>query len=98
MQFCAYRLPRGALVLDMQSNVLSDLPARLVAPLEPERPGFRPMKVLEPVLEVEGRRMVLRTLEMASVPAKLVSGQPVADLGGADYEIRRALDMAFSGF
>jgi toxin CcdB len=82
----------------MQANVLADVPARLVAPLEPERVGFQPMKVLEPVLEVEGRRMVLRTLEMASIPAKLLSGPLVADLNDADYAIRRALDMAFSGF
>jgi toxin CcdB len=98
VQFCAYRLPSGRLVLDMQSDVLSDLPGRLVAPLEPLRTGFKAIAILEPVLEIEGQRFVLRTLEMAAIQSKLVSGQPVARLTSDDYAIRRALDLAFSGF
>jgi toxin CcdB len=98
VQFHAYRMPDGPLVLDMQHDVLSHLPFRLIAPLYPELPGFQAMKVLEPVLVVEGVRMVLRVVEMASVPSKLLGGPPVARLTDADYEIRKALDMLFSGF
>ena len=43
MQFCAYRLRTGQLVLDMQSDVLSHLKTRLVAPLVPESAGEKAM-------------------------------------------------------
>jgi toxin CcdB len=99
VQFCAYRLARGELVLDLQSDILSHLPTRIVAPLVPESPGSDPpIGALEPVLEVEGTRMALLTTEMMAVPARLISGPSVASLADEDYVIRRALDMVFSGF
>lgn len=98
MQFHAYRLPDGALVLDLQSDIVSHLPTRLVAPLIRERPDLQAIKVLEPVLEVAGGRFALHAAEMAAIPARLVSGEPVASLVSEDYAIRRALDMLFSGF
>ena len=98
MQFCAYRLRTGQLVLDMQSDVLSHLKTRLVAPLVTESAGDKAMTILEPVLEMEGERRVLLTTEMVTVPASLIAGRPVARFTDADYAIRRALDMLFSGF
>lgn len=98
MQFHAYRLPDGALVLDLQSDLVSDLSTRLVAPLIRERPGLRAMLILEPVFEIGGNRFALHAAEMAAVPARLVSGEPVASLVSEDYAIRRALDVLFSGF
>ena len=79
MQFHAYRLARGGLVLDMQSGVLSHLPSRLVAPLLPEAAGEKAVTVLEPVLDVAGTRMVLLVTEMVTIPAKLIPAPPVAD-------------------
>lgn len=98
MQFCAYRLRTGQLVLDMQSDVLSHLKTRLVAPLAPESAGEKAMTILEPVLETEGARLVLLTTEMITIPASLIAEPPVAQFTDADDEIRRALDMLFSGF
>jgi toxin CcdB len=98
VQFHAYRLPDGALVLDLQSDIVSHLPTRLVAPLVRERPDLQAMMILEPVLEVSGDRFALHAAEMAAVSARLVSGEPVASLVSEDYAIRRALDMLFSGF
>ena len=97
MQFHAYRLPRGRLVLDMQSGVLSHLPTRLVAPLVPEA-GTRAVAILEPILDVAGERMALLTSEMMTLRASVAKGPPVARLTDADYIIRKALDMLFSGF
>jgi toxin CcdB len=97
MQFHAYRLRDGRLILDMQSDVI-ETPTRVVAPLIPERPDLRAISILEPILDIGGERMALHTGEMAAVPAKLVAGPPAADLRDRDYEIRRALDMLFSGF
>ena len=97
MQFHAYRLPDGGLVLDMQADVLSHLLTRLVAPLVPEA-GTRPVTILEPVLDVQGARLVLLTSEMMTIRAKLLREPPEARLIDADYTIRNALDMMFSGF
>ena len=97
MQFCAYRLRAGHVVLDMQSDVLTHLRTRLVAPLVPEA-GEAAMTVLEPVLELDGVRMVLLVSEMVTVRAKELTGAPVARFVDEDHAIRRALDMLFSGF
>jgi toxin CcdB len=97
MQFHAYRLSDGRLILDLQSDVIAT-PTRVVAPLVSEHPDLKAISILEPILDIAGERMALHTGELAAVPAKLVSGPSVADLRSRDYEIRRALDMLFSGF
>ncbi len=96
-QFCVYRLPSGALVMDLQSDFM-DLATRVVAPLYPLRDDLAPMRRLEPVLEIEGSRYVLHTAEMTAVPASLTKTPPVAAFTQFDYELRAALDMVFSGF
>jgi toxin CcdB len=98
VQFCAYRLRRGHVVLDMQSDVLSHLKTRLVAPLVPEGRHDIAMMVLEPVFELDGTRMILLVSEMVTVPARELTGPPVARFVDEDCVIRRALDMLFSGF
>lgn len=96
-QFHVYRLPGGHLVLDLQTDLVST-GSRVVAPLFRIADGPTRIDRLEPVLEIEGDTYVLHTAEMAAIPEQLVRGAPVADLTPDDYEIRRALDMIFSGF
>ncbi|WP_299130800.1 CcdB family protein [uncultured Amaricoccus sp.] len=96
-QFHVYRLPDGLLVLDLQSDLI-DTGTRVVAPLLPGSDQLKPITRLEPMLEVDGQPLALRAAEMAAIPARLLSGEAVADLTGEDYAIRRALDMVFSGF
>ncbi|MFC6496348.1 CcdB family protein [Gemmobacter lanyuensis] len=47
---------------------------------------------------INGEEHVLHTAEMAAIPSALLKGAQVADLSKADYEIRAAIDMVFSGF
>jgi len=96
-QFRVYRLPGGALVLDLQSDLV-ETGTRAVAPLVPATAALAPITRLEPVFEIEGARLALHTGELAAVRAGLLRGKPVADLSEADYAIRGALDMLFSGF
>lgn len=96
-QFCVYRVPGDQLVLDLQSD-LTPLPTNIVAPLVPLDSGLRPLRVLEPVFEIGARAYWLNTGNLVAVHARLLTGPPVADLSARDYEIRRALDMLFSGF
>lgn len=84
-------------MLDFQTDLI-DTGSRVVAPLIPVSSGPSVIRRLEPVVEVQGVDHALHTAEMAAVPSALLKGQPIADLSGADYEIRGALDMVFSGF
>lgn len=97
MQFRVYRIAGDRLVLDLQSGIPS-LPTRVVAPFVPESPDLKAISILEPAFEVEGRRYVLHSGELAAVPASILATAPVADLSDREDEIRRALDMLFSGF
>lgn len=96
-QFQVYRVPGGRLVLDLQTDLI-DTGTRVVAPLMHVAAGPKAIGRLEPVFEIEGEPHVLHTAEMAAIPTGLLKGPPVADLSRADYEIRGALDMVFSGF
>jgi len=96
-QFQAYRLTDGRLLLDLQTDLI-DTGSRVVAPLIPLSEGPARIRRLEPAFEIGGVAYVLHSAEMAAVPAALLKGPPLADLSGFDYEIRRALDMVFSGF
>ena len=97
MQFHVYRLPNGRLVLDLQADFI-DTGTRVVAPLYPITDGPAQMDRLEPILEVEDEDHVLHIAEMAAIPSRLLAVSSVANLTARDYEIRRALDMVFSGF
>ena len=96
-QFQVYRVLGGRLVLDLQTDLI-DTGSRVVAPLVPTSSGPKAIGRLEPMLTIDGTAYVLHTAEMAAVPSALLKGPPIADLSGADYEIRGALDMVFSGF
>ncbi|MGR3321323.1 MAG: CcdB family protein [Pseudooceanicola sp.] len=97
MQYHVYAMPDGTLVCDLQTDLI-DIGSRVVAPLIPVSEGLQPISRLEPVFEIEGRTLALHTAELAAIPARLVQGPPVADLSHADYAIKGALDMVFSGF
>lgn len=96
-QFQVYRVGAGRFVLDLQTDLV-DTGTRVVAPLLPIATSPKPLTILEPIFEIEGVEHVLHTAEMAAVPEGFLRGAPVADLTARDYEIRRALDMVFSGF
>ena len=96
-QLCVYQLPDETLVSDLQSDV-ADSDTRLVAPVIPlaESP---PLSRLEPEVSIQGKPYVVHLVEMAGVPARLVSGTPVADLQDRYYyDVRDTLDRLFSGF
>lgn len=96
-QFRVYRLPEGPLVLDLQSDLV-ETGSRVVAPLVAVSGDLPAIGRLEPVFSIDGARLALHTAELAAVPARLVSGPPVADLSTEDHAIRNALDMLFLGY
>lgn len=87
----------AGLLLDVQAEVLSDLPTRVVVPLLPLDSFPKPAKDLHPVFDIGDKRYVMVTHYLAAVPV----GDLGARLGSlADYRFVMvdALDFLLSGF
>lgn len=101
-QFDVYRNPgadakHAPYLLDVQSDLLSDVTTRIVVPLA--RAAVHPKSVarLYPEFEIEGVRVVMLTTDLAGV-GKSEIGPKVGSLSDRWSEIRDALDFAFQGY
>ncbi len=88
---------RPALVLDCQADLLDYLETRLVVPLLPPAQVPAPVARLHPLLEVDGRPLLMATHLAASVPTRAL-GDMVADLTSQEDAIAAALDMLLIGY
>ena len=102
-QFDVYRNANPAtrsripLLLDVQAELLESLATRLVVPLcKPEVLGGKAAERLNPQFEVEGRKLVMLTPELAGIPRKAL-GERVGNLADQRGAIIAALDLAFTG-
>jgi toxin CcdB len=102
-QFDVYRNPNAATrtrvpyLLDVQSDLLDSLATRLVVPLcKPEVVSGKPAERLNPAFEVEGRKLLMLTLELAGVSRKAL-GERVTNLAAERNAIIAALDLALTG-
>lgn len=95
-QFHVYRLANRQLVMDLQADVTA-IASRVVAPLRPATGAMRSYDYLEPVLDLDGDKLVLHTAEMLAVEARRLAGPPVADMSHRRADIIRAIDMLFTG-
>ena len=84
-------------IVDVQSNLLSDLRTRLVIPLssQPREPSPQPRR-LTPVFIVAGQRLALQPQLAAHLDARVLR-RVWATLSGHTGEIRDALDAVVSG-
>lgn len=103
-QFAVYRnkSPRSKAsipyLLDVQSDLLSELGTRVVIPLfEKKSLGIRPLTRLAPEFEIDGKTCVLMTPQLAGIPTKEL-GEPVGDLAQHRTVIIAALDLLITGF
>lgn len=99
MRFDVYRpssATSGLLALDVQSDFLSDLRTRLVVPLRPIE-GTVPIRRLHPTFDIGGRRYVMSTDEMLSMPATELRNH-VASLAEHHIEIVGAIDFLLQGY
>jgi toxin CcdB len=84
-------------LLDVQSDLLDTLATRVVVPLcRPEVLRGKLAESLNPVFEIEGRRMVLLTPELAGVSRKAL-GEKIANLANRRDSIIAALDLVITG-
>ena len=82
-------------VVDLQTDLLSGLATRIVAPLR-ARAETAVITGLTPVVQVEGAEFVVLMQEMAAVPTRELQRR-IGSLGAYQDSIKRALDIVFFG-
>jgi toxin CcdB len=93
-----YRLGEQAgYLLDVQTDLIDRLQTRVVVPLLPAGSTPAPVRRLNPVFAVGGKRYVMATPLLASVSVTELE-QCQANLAMHHDEIVAALDMLFQGF
>ena len=85
------------LLLDVQSDLLSHLPTRVVVPLMPEARFPIVHRRLHPILMVDGKPFVMVTTAIIGIDARLL-GREVGSLEAAHSTIVDALDFVFQGY
>lgn len=84
-------------LLDIQTDLLSDLNTRIVVPLLPVAHAPKPAARLNPVFEINDARTVMVTQFLAAVPASMLT-KPIGSLKDDFDQITAAIDMLFQGF
>jgi toxin CcdB len=102
-QFSVYRNLNPAtrtavpFLLDVQSDLISDLGTRVVVPLYTvSTMKGKLLKTLTPVLRVDGRQCVMVTPQLAGISRREL-GPLVSSLSAQRSEIMAALDMLITG-
>ena len=102
-QFDVYRNPNAAtrnripFLMDVQAPLLESLATRIVVPLcRPDAVGGKPAEHLNPEFELEGRKLVMLTQELAGIPRKAL-GELAGNLASKRNAIVAALDFALTG-
>ena len=102
-QFAVYENPNRAsrktypFLLDIQSDLLSDLRTTVVIPLCPVAAvGDDAITKLCPIMSIDGRRFVALTHQLSGIDRKIL-GKTVANLSRYRSEIIAALDFIVSG-
>ena len=84
-------------LLDVQTDLLSDLNTRVVVPLLPQSSAPKPATRLNPIFDFEDQPVVMVTQFMAAVPTGILK----ISVGKLDEEFEKitvAIDMLFQGF
>ncbi|UFM64124.1 CcdB family protein [Paracoccus sp. MA] len=97
-RFDLYRNPdQGGYLLDVQSDLLSDLNTRIVVPLMPRDHAPRPATILNPVFDIHEIPHVMATQFLSAVPTSLLR-RPAGTLARQSEVVTRALDFLYQGF
>ena len=85
------------LVLDIQNDPLGPIGSRVVIPLRTPRGFGTPAHDLNPLLEIDGKSLVLDTASIASVASTMLK-RPVGRADRHRGEIATALDTLFGAY
>lgn len=84
-------------LLDVQTDLLSDLNTRVVVPILPRSRAPKPATRLNPSFDIDGEPVVMVTQFMAAVPVGILKSS-VASLEEEFEKITVAIDMLMQGF
>jgi len=84
-------------VLDVQNDHLIPLGTRVVIPLRTVNAFGKPAASLNPLIQVEGRPVVVDTAALAPVPAAMLR-KPVINAHDSRNEVQDALDTLFGAY
>jgi toxin CcdB len=85
-------------LLELQSNLLSDLSTCVVAPLATvSQYAHVAMTRLTPTITIDGETYLLQTMQLSAIARKQL-GKVVGDASANSHEIIAALDFLISGF
>ncbi|MCO4847175.1 MAG: CcdB family protein [Yoonia sp.] len=84
-------------LLDVQTDLLSDLNTRVVVPLLPKSRAPKPATKLNPIFEIDGQSVVMATQFLAAVPLGILTS-PIGTLDEEFENVTIAVDMLMQGF
>jgi len=95
-QFDIHSIAGHGLVVDCQSDLLSDLRSRIVAPLrEPDEPSVSKSR-LNPLVTVHQTDYRVAVQFLRAVDSRLL-GEKIGSLLDYEYDVKAAIDMVVSG-
>jgi toxin CcdB len=83
-------------LLEIQSDILTGLNTRLVAPLIPAAKFGATAERLNPIFRLSGKNHVMDTAQIAAIPAKML-GEKAGNLADHTSDILAAIDFLISG-
>lgn len=87
------------LLLDIQSNILSDLSTRVVIPLVAVKPCYnKNLQRLHPLIGIMGKGYELRTAEISAVPSSILNDHIVNLEDHYRDQIILSFDFLIQGF
>lgn len=94
-QFDVYRLPNGALVVDLQTDLIGITASRIVAPLR-EAGRYAAFAGLTPPVRFDSRDWIVRMQELAAIPGGEMR-ECVGTLATHRDALKRALKILIDG-
>lgn len=97
-RFDVYANPDGnGFLVDVQADLMSHLNSRLVIPLVPSGIAPTPMKVLNPIFQIEDTTYMLLTQQMAAVSLQMLK-KVIINVSARRDEVVAAIDLLLQGF
>lgn len=97
-KFDIYSSPSNgaAYLLDLQDEIIDVLSTRVVAPLVATEDVSKRMKILNPLIRIEGTEFILMTHLLAAIPSSTLKKKIGSAVSQRD-EIIASLDFLFTG-
>ncbi len=87
----------GGYLLDVQTDLLDGFSTRVVVPLMALKDAPSPAERLNPVFEIDGKKVVMLTQLLSAVPLGMLN-MPIGEISSERDRVTAALDMMFQGF